>query len=107
MAAITLAQAFGANAAINAGVLSITIADFADVGLSNASPSASELLTAILLKVRASQDSTSQEDIERGVYIGDPYNTISRSDTQLERQYPFSVFTPLNISALDPDDVVG
>jgi len=107
MPAITLAQAFGSNASISGGVLSIPLADLASVGLSKASPSASEIFTALILRIRAAQGATTQEDIEVGIFVGDPFLTISRNDTQLERQFPVSVYTPLNIPVLDPDDVIG
>lgn len=107
MAAITLSQAFGANAAINAGVLSITLSDLASTGLTPSSTSPAEIFTALILKLQSSQSSTSQDDATVGIYVGTPFNTISRNDTQLERQYPVSIYTPLNITALDPDDVVG
>lgn len=107
MAALTLAQVFGANASLSAGVLTVNLADLVATGLTDTSTSPSEILTAIVLNVKNNQSATAADDTEVGVVVGDPYRMISRSDTQLETQYPLSIYTPLNISALDPDDVVG
>lgn len=107
MPAITLTEAFGANATLAAGTLTITIADLASNGLNGPTPTAPEILTAILLRLKGTQPSNALEDAERGIVIGDPFKTISRNETQLEYQYPYSVFVPINIPALDPDDVVG
>lgn len=107
MAAITLQEAFGSNASLTSTSLTIQLSDLASAGLNKPNPSASEILTAIVLRVINSQPSNASEDTERGIVIGTPFMSISRNDSQLERQYPFSIYTPLNITALDPDEVVG
>lgn len=107
MPALTITQVFGASAAVSGGVLSIDLSDFSTVGLTNATPTASEIFTAILLRIISQQTSTSQEDTEVGVYIGEPFISVVRSNTQLDRSFPVSVFTPFSSSTLDPDEVVG
>lgn len=107
MPALTLAQVFGANASVTSGVLEITLADFSSVGLTGVTPTASEIFTAIMLQIVASQTPTSQEDLDVGVFIGEPFISVVRNNEQLDRSFPVSVFTPFSASTLDPDDVIG
>lgn len=107
MPALTIPQVFGAGASITGGVLSIPLSDLAAVGLNGVTPTASEIYTAIMLRLVSQQTASSLEDIEVGVYIGEPFLTVSRGNAQLERQFPVSVFTPFNAATLDPDDVIG
>jgi hypothetical protein len=107
MAAITLSEAFGSTATLNAGVLTVNLTDFTTHGLDGANPTPSEILTAILLRLIAVQPSNAVDDIERGVVIGTPFKTFSRNEAQLEYQYPFSVYVPITLPELDPDNVVG
>lgn len=107
MAAVTLQEVFGPSATLTGGVLSITIADFTGVGLSAASTSAADIYAAMMLRLKSVQPTDAADDTTRGVVVGSTdFKTISRNDTQLERQYTLSFYTPLNISAFDPDDVV-
>lgn len=107
MPALTIPQVFGATAAVSGGVLSVSLADLAAVGLTNATPTASEIFTALLLRLVSQQTAASLDDVEVGVYIGDPFISVVRTNTQLERQFPVSVFTPFSAATLDPDDVIG
>lgn len=107
MAALTIPEVFGSSASVTAGVLSISLADFTAIGLTGATPTASEIFTAIMLRLVSQQTTGSIDDVLVGVYIGEPFISVVRTNTQLERQFPVSVFTPFSSSTLDPDDVVG
>lgn len=107
MPALTIPQVFGTGATVSGGNLTIPLSGLASTGLSNSTPTASELLTAIILQLVSSQTAASQEDITVGVFVGDPFLTIARGGVQLERQFPVSVFTPFASATLDPDEVIG
>jgi len=113
MAALTLTQQFGTNASISNGVLSITLADLAAVGLNGSSPSPADIAAALVLLWKANQGSSASDDPTVGVVVAESFVSkqfVSRGTTnpvaQIEYQYAVSIFTPDSTSALDPDSVV-
>lgn len=107
MAALTITQVFGASATLSAGTLTIDLADFTGTGLDPATTKASSILSALIINLKSIQSSTASEDTDVGVVVGDKYRMIARNDTQLEEQYPVSIYRPIAITDLDPDEVVG
>lgn len=108
MAARTLLDLFGANASITSGVLSVTLADFTDVGLDGASPDPTDIAAALVLKWKATQVDGSETDPTVGLVVQDEFKSfLLRGDqSHLEYQYPVSLYIPDTTSTLDPDDVV-
>ena len=108
MAALSLQQQFGANAAIASGTLSIKLADLAAVGLTNASPSPADIAAALVLLWKSNQRANADQDPDIGLVVGDPYKSIlpRGGASQIQHQYPISIYKPDNTSNLDPDDVV-
>ncbi|MBD1917450.1 MULTISPECIES: hypothetical protein [Cyanophyceae] len=107
MPAATIQQFFGATATLANTVLTIDLDDFVGVGLTPTSTSAAEIFTAILLRIKANTPTTAIDDPLWGVIVGDPFLSIVRDNSQLDTQFPVSVYKPFNGSALDPDEVVG
>ncbi|MGG6237229.1 hypothetical protein ACQ4N7_01210 [Nodosilinea sp. AN01ver1] len=108
MPAATLSQVFGANASISSGTLTVSLADFTDVGLTPTSTSPTEILTAILLKLKANTPTdAATNDKDWGITIGDPFISVVRDNEQLDTQYPVSIYRPFANPTLDPDDVIG
>lgn len=103
---MTLQQRFGASAALNSGVLSITVAEL--TGLSGATPTADQILAAIILHNKLNQPSTAADTATIGVVIDDPFKSFARNDTQIAHQYNVSLYESAgSIAALDPDNVVS
>jgi hypothetical protein len=102
--ALTLTQVFGPSATLTAGILSVDVTELYQ--LDSTTPSPTQILAALILGIKAIQPSSATEDVSLGIVVGDPFSTISRNDTQLERQFPVGIYTPISISALDPDNVV-
>jgi len=108
MPAATLQQFFGANSTLSSGTLTVDLNDFADVGLTPTSTSPTEILTAILLKLKANTPTDAAlNDKEWGITIGDPFISVVRDNEQLDTQYPVSIYRPFSSPTLDPDDVIG
>lgn len=108
--ALTLQQHFGANAAINAGVLSITLANLSGVGLNGANPSPADIAAALVLFWKTNTPTDAANDKTIGVVVADsfsPKSFVTRGDeSQIEYQYILSAYTSDSTSALDPDNVV-
>lgn len=101
---LTLTQVFGPSATLAAGVLTVDVTELYQLDDPAATPS--QIIAALIMGLKAIQPSNATEVPTLGIVVGDPYSTISRNDSQLERQYPVGIYTPISISALDPDDVV-
>lgn len=108
MAALTLQQQFGTNAAISSGVLSITLADLAAVGLNNSSPSPADIAGALVLLWKTNQGASADQDPTIGVVVSDPFPAFATrgSSSQIQYQYPVSLYVPNTTSAIDPDNIV-
>ena len=108
MPALTLQQQFGANASMASGTLSIRLSDLAAVGLTSTTPSPADLAAALILLWKSNQGSNAEQDPAIGVTVGDSYRSIipRGGSSQIQHQYPVSIYVPDNTSNLDPDDVV-
>lgn len=102
---LSLAQVFGPSATLTGGVLTCTVTELFQLDDPAATPA--QIVAALIMGLKAIQPSNASEIATLGIVVGDPFSTLSRNDTQLERQYPVGIYTPINITALDPDDVVG
>lgn len=110
MAALTLAQQFGANATISSGVLSIQLSDLTGVGLNGSSPSASDISAALIMLWERNQPTNADTDPTVGILVSKdftPKQFTTRGDvSQIEYRYSVYAYTPDSTSTLDPDSVV-
>jgi hypothetical protein len=107
---LTLQQAFGANATLANGVLTISLADYP--ALNTANPSASKALAAILLGIH-DRTKTLTEDPTVGVAGDEGFGTnktfVTRGDppiAQIQNQVTFNLYRNDTETTLDPDDVI-
>lgn len=108
MPALTTAQMFGPSATLTGTTLTITLSDFSGVGLSGSTPSATDVMAAIILRqlsqmpTDASTDTTVGYRVEAGFV---PF-AFARNNTQFEHPYNIYFYTPASGSSLDPDNVI-
>lgn len=107
MAALSLSDIFGTNATLNNGTVTFELSDLADSGLDADTTKPSSILAALILNLKANQSSDATDNAEVGIVIGDSFKMFARDDSQIEYQYPVSIYAPNDVPALDPDDVIG
>ena len=106
---LSLAERFGANATLQNGILSVSIADLAAVGLDSADPNADQLLASLILLNELNQPAEAANNPSLGIVISAGFKTFSsRGDaTHLEIQKTISFFVPDTTSGVDPDELVS
>lgn len=111
MAALTMAQLFGTHSVLNTetGMLTIQLSDLSDVGLTKDQPTATQILTALILKLRAAikmPDCINDRSV--GMTITDPFKLfLTRgSENHTGYQFDLTIYTVDQVPSLNSDDVV-
>lgn len=108
MPALTTAQLFGPNAVLSSTTLTITLADFAGIGLNGANPTATDVMAALIIRQLSQMPSNAADDTDVGYRVEAgfvPYS-FARGNTQFEHPYSIYFYTPASGTSLDPDSVI-